>query len=212
MDYVKIIDALKNYIRSSSLPGFSCQLQMAPEDRFTTDYDPHPPDARSASVLILLHENSGKIRIPLIVRADNGASHSGQIALPGGAYQSPELFPVETALREANEEINLSRELVEIIGCITPLYIPVSNYTVTPVIACSSSEIILKPDDNEVREICWIQLADLLRKPASGFFLSQSAGKHIKAPYFSTKAGRVWGATAMILIELVEILKNLSRD
>ncbi|MDY7026799.1 MAG: CoA pyrophosphatase [Spirochaetota bacterium] len=204
-----LVQQLRLCLENDTLPGFASQLKMAPDGRFTPDYDPAPAGARMAAVLILLHENEGHTRVPLIVRADNGAPHSGQIALPGGVYQEPEEYPVGTALREAREETALPPERVEVLGKITPLFIPVSNFSVCPVIGCSKGELELEPDFNEVVEIRWIDIHELHDTPRTGFFMSRSAGRHIRAPYFASSAGKIWGATAMILIELAEIIRRI---
>lgn len=204
-----LVQQLRLCLENDTLPGLASQFKMAPDGRFTPDYNPTPAGARRAAVLILLHENKGHTRIPLIVRADNGAPHSGQIALPGGAYEEPEDYPIETALREALEETALPDERVEVLGKITPLFIPVSNFTVCPVIGCSRGELELEPDFEEVQEIRWIDLHELLDTPQTGFFMSRSAGRHIQAPYFASSAGKIWGATAMILIELAEIIRRI---
>ncbi len=204
-----LMQQLRVCLENDTLPGLASQFKMAPDGRFTPDYNPTPAGARRAAVLILLHENEDRIHIPLIVRADNGAPHSGQIALPGGAYEEPEEYPVETALREAREETALPRERVDVLGKITPLFIPVSNFSVYPVIGCSRGELELKPDFEEVQEIRWIDLQELLSTPQTGFFMSRSAGRHIQAPYFASSAGKIWGATAMILIEVAEIIRRI---
>jgi len=209
MSYENLVQQLRLCLVNQTLPGFASQFKMAPDGRFTPDYDPTPSGARMAAVLILLHKQKEKINIPLIVRADNGAPHSGQIALPGGAYEEPEEYPVETALREAREETALPRERVDVLGKITPLFIPVSNFSVCPVIGCSSGELELEPDFEEVQEIRWIDLNELLSTPQTGFFMSRSAGRHIQAPYFASSAGKIWGATAMILIEVAEIIRRI---
>jgi len=182
---------------------------MAPPDRFSSDYTAYPSGSRLAAVLIVLEHSGNKIRIPLIVRADNGTHHSGQIALPGGIHQEPELYPIDTALREAQEETNLPRDAVDILGYLTPLYIPVSNFSVAPVIASCRNRVTLQPDHYEVDDIRWIYLEELQNPPQYDYFLSRSAGKHIRAPYFATRAGKIWGATAMILFELSEIIRNI---
>ena len=209
MNNIEIIAALETYLDSVPLPGLGAHVQMAPPGRIKPDYDATPPEAKKAAVLLLLHEVEERLRIPLIVRADNGGYHSGQVALPGGMHEDGEKYPLETALREANEEIALSAKRVKILGNMSPLYIPVSNISVSPVVGFARGELRLYPDHREVQKICFIDLDELLLQPKTGFFQSGSLGKSVEAPYFDSNAGNIWGATAMILFELADIIRQI---
>lgn len=208
MNNIEIIDELRTYLESVPLPGLGAHLQMAPPGRIQQDYDATPPEAQRAAVLILLHETAEGLRIPLIVRADNGGYHSGQVALPGGMHEDGEEYPVETALREACEEIALPAERVTTLGIMSPLYIPVSNISVYPVVGHARGYLELHPDHREVQKIASIDLEDLLHQPKTGM-QSSSLGKSIEAPYFGSSAGNIWGATAMILFELADIIRRI---
>lgn len=146
-------------------------------------------------------------RIPLILRAEDGGAHAGQIAIPGGSHEGEEAYPVETALREAREEIGLDTGELEILGPLSPLYIPVSDFLVTPVLACTREKPDLLPDGLEAKEVLWFDLEILLCPPQTGSFRSNSRGL-VTAPYYPFDGGRVWGATAMMLSELGELLKE----
>ncbi len=111
------------------LPGLDAQIAMAPEGRITDDYNPEPATARRGAVLILVYPGAQGVTIPLIKRPEDRSVHSGQIAFPGGAFESPESFPLETALRETEEEIGIPRDAVEVLGLLSPLYIPPSNFS-----------------------------------------------------------------------------------
>ncbi|MFW5994595.1 MAG: NUDIX hydrolase, partial [Spirochaetia bacterium] len=114
-------------------------------------------------------------RFPAIVRARDGSPHSGQIGLPGGAVEPGESFPVGTALRESTEEIGLNPDDVRVLGTLTPLYIPVSNFTVTPVVAAFTrgTRASLYPDMHEVEAVIDLDVEQLRAGVSSGSFETQ---------------------------------------
>lgn len=146
---------------------------------------------------------------PVIVRSDDGRTHSGQIALPGGAVEESDEFPVGTALREAHEEIGVAPESVRVLGLLTPLYIPVSNYTVYPVVGAvdDSKTPEYVPDEREVSGVLNVRLDRLHDSVRTASF--ETPRGSIRAPCYEMSDGvsgtlRIWGATAMMLSELVE--------
>ncbi len=146
---------------------------------------------------------------PAIVRTEDGRPHSGQIGLPGGATEEGDEFPTGTALREAHEEIGISPESVRVLGALTPLYIPVSNYTMTPVVAVVGDRRppAYLPDPREVADIITVRLDRLSAGVSSALF--ETIHGPIEAPCYELSDGaqstlRIWGATAMVLSELVE--------
>lgn len=184
-------------------------MQLAPKGRIDAQYMNNPHDSRSAAVLILLYQSESEIYLPLIRRTANG-THGGQIALPGGAHEGSEIFPIETALREAHEEIDIAPEEVTVLGVMSPLFVAVSNYSVTPVVACAYGKVEMRPQPSEVDEILPLPLKEILQNPEEGIFVS-SQGK-IAAPYYSSSKGRIWGATAMLLSEFVYIHRRVEHQ
>jgi len=183
---------------------------MAPEGRVLTPpethdgTDSHPPT--KAAVLILLYPfgSNSALHLPLIRRPDEDPLHPGQIALPGGRHKEGESFPVETALRESQEELSIEPESVRVIGELSPLYVGVSSAMVTPVIGRTDRRPSMRADPREVVAFFSISVSSLLSQvPRFGYFESQ--GGDIRAPYYLSEAGRIWGATAMILAELLEL-------
>ncbi|MCF7914310.1 MAG: CoA pyrophosphatase [Spirochaetaceae bacterium] len=206
MQFEKYCDTLRKYLTSETLPGLSVHMQLAPKGRIDAQYMHSPHNCRSAAVLILLYQSQSEIYLPLIRRTKNG-THGGQIALPGGAHEGAENFPIETALREAHEEIDIAPEEVNVLGVLTPLFIAVSNYSVTPVVACTHGTAAMQPQPSEVEEILPLPLKEILKIPEEGVFESIS-GK-ITAPYYRSSKGRIWGATAMLLSEFVYIHRRV---
>lgn len=168
-----------------------------------------PSSARAGAVLIALTPSESGLEIPLIHRADDGGPHSGQVALPGGGAEPSDRDASETALRESWEEITLPPGSVEILGALTPLYIPVSSYAITPVVGwCNFPGVwsTLKADSREVQQII---RADVGQLRASRQTRSVSEGaRRLRVPSYATGEHIVWGATAMMLAELFEVLSG----
>ncbi|MFP4430013.1 MAG: NUDIX hydrolase [Spirochaetota bacterium] len=195
---------------SEPLPGIEAHLVMAPEGRIGKDYDPQPKNARRGSVLLLLYPAEGGPTIPLIKRREGPSVHSGQIGLPGGAHEAPEVFPVDTALRETEEEIGIPARKVEVLGALSPLYIPPSNFSITPVVgALRESRPGFVPEPGEVAAILPVRVGVLSEGRRIANFLGSRGA--VVAPCYQVGKELVWGATAMILSEYftvhIQILK-----
>lgn len=158
-----------------------------------------PPDdgsARRAAVLIpILLEPEGP-SIVYTVRKDHLQDHAGQISFPGGSLEPSDDSLLETALREAEEEIDLSRELVEVIGELEEMFIPPSNFRVSPFVGLlpRGAELTLHPD--EVEEIFTVSLEELLSTAAFQRVLWSREGRDYEVPIFAVEGHRIWGATA----------------
>ena len=187
------------------LPGYEAQRRMMNINR--PDTKDTPPGARLSGVLILLYPDGEDIRMVLIERSADGGVHSGQIALPGGKKEETDSTIVDTALREAAEEVALNANSVAVIGRLSSLYIPISNFEVNPVIAITEQEPKLIPSEAEVARILRLPLSTLFGRKemvhvqASGLNLTI----HTIA-YMMDDERFIWGATAMILSELEAIM------
>ncbi|MFZ9982492.1 MAG: NUDIX hydrolase [Cyclobacteriaceae bacterium] len=153
------------------------------------------------------------IRFPLIRRSETGGVHSGQISLPGGRSEEGE-DPVFTAIREAEEEIGISRDKIEILGSLSPFHVIPSHYMVTPVVARlnQNTEPVFIKQDNEVAEIIFPLLHHLLPDDAIRYTELNVRGYSVNAPHFFLEGQIVWGATAMILNELRMVMKEAFRS
>lgn len=120
---------------SLPLPGYEAQRKMMNVNR--PHIVPVPEQARQSGVLLLIYPEDTDLKLVLIERPKDGSVHSGQVAFPGGQKEKEDLNIIRTALREANEEINLDPDRVNILGALTSLYIPVSNFEVHPIVAFS---------------------------------------------------------------------------
>lgn len=168
----------------------------------------HKLPPRPGSVLILLHEHEGKIMFPLTKRAEYKGAHSGQISLPGGKAEPGE-DAIETALREAEEEIGVARENIRVIGRLSEFFVIPSNFLVTPVVATVRAPVFT-PDPYEVVRILQCDISDLIRDDAVRVSEILAAGAYrMQAPHFEIEGEIVWGATAMMLNEFRMVLQEV---
>ncbi|MCX6265850.1 MAG: CoA pyrophosphatase [Bacteroidetes bacterium] len=166
--------------------------------------------AKQSSVLILLYPLDGTIGFVLMLRPEYRGVHSGQISLPGGKYEDTDESLIYTALRESQEEVGIDPAQVQIIGQLTEMYIPPSNFLVTPVIGYQSSQPHFKADPKEVAKIIEIKLDDLMDKGNMQMKkMKLSVGFSLEVPSYFIDGNIIWGATAMILSELREIVIDI---
>ena len=172
--------------------------------------DTRVENARPAAVLVVLEGDNEPRNGPNVVlteRRDDLPSHPGQISFPGGR-QEPEELLLETALREASEEIGLARTDVQILGQLSPLFVPPSNYLVYPFVAFSMEPLTLAPADGEVRSIIRAPLSALLDPANRRTEDRERYGKTVRIPLFDIAGSKVWGATAMMLAELIDLIET----
>ncbi|MEI7596846.1 MAG: CoA pyrophosphatase [Bacteroidota bacterium] len=165
----------------------------------------------SSAVLILLYEKSGEICFCLIKRAEDGFAHSGQVSFPGGKVEKKDVDIIHTALREANEEVGVNLSLIKVIGQLTDLYIPPSNFIVTPILAYCNEVPNFTINKDEVQYIIECSLNTLLNEEK--LKITQMKYKDIEfvVPYFDVETEVVWGATAMILSELKDLIVEIKK-
>lgn len=204
-EYYKKLERILN----AELPGKTAQYKMAPLKRNMPE-TPSKREAKYAGVLILLYPVEEEHYIILIRRSLYDGVHSGQISFPGGKYESRDGDLIYTALRETDEEIGVSANEIQVIGKLTPLLIPVSNYIVHPVVGALTSEPAFERNNKEVEEIFSVKLETLTR-PGCIIYNGEiyENERYIKAPYFHYKQFKIWGATAMILSEFIELHQNI---
>lgn len=195
------------------MPGLQAQLRMASKLRLKAaqTYNPDTSNAKIGAVLIALYpDEMGIVRTVLMKRPDYDGTHSGQVSFPGGKMEEADATVIETALREAEEEVNIKPEEVKVIGQLTNLYIPPSNFLVHPVLGILERPPLLMPDKHEVQSIHLPELSYLLRDDIiEEKDIILSSGFKMRTPYFEVDGHTVWGATAMMIAELKEILKGI---
>ena len=192
------------------LPGNPAHERMMPATRRTIYRDVQIPDnAKKSAVLILMYPGDEGLHFPLIERTEYPGVHSKQIGLPGGAWEAEDADYIATALRETEEEIGVNRYQIEVLGLLSSLYIPPSNFWVQPVVGFVHARPTFIPDPNEVASVIETPLA-WLRDPAiaAESKIQHSSGMSLVVPSYIIHGHVVWGATAMMLSELSEIIHD----
>jgi len=205
---LSIIQNLKNKIQHS-LPGIDAQYKMAHAVR---QQKPRvPADARIACTLILVYPKNNEWHLVLIQRTSSNNPddrHSGQVSLPGGQQEPIDISLSDTALREAHEEVGIDRSNVSLLGSLTELYIPVSNFIVHPFVAYTEDRPSFKLQASEVKSIIEVPLSLLQDGKTMQKTNIRITEKLIlqNVPFYSVGGHVVWGATAMMLSEFLELM------
>ncbi len=201
------LDDLESQLRSAlagPLPGLEAQRRMAPTPRPGWQPAGQAGQGRNAAGLVLLFPIDECVHLLLTVRSTDLPSHAGQVSLPGGAVEAGESME-EAALREAHEETGVDPALVRVLGRLTPLHIPVSGFVLHPVVGVTDARPSYRLERGEVERLAEPRL-DALLDP--GCVKRQSGtwdGVAREVPYFALDGLVVWGATAMVLAEFVEV-------
>jgi 8-oxo-dGTP pyrophosphatase MutT (NUDIX family) len=211
MDFQHFLEYVP-YLAEAKLPAMEAHLKMAPFERmeslknaFSENKDP-----RMAAVMMLFYPKNGMTHLVLIVRNAYEGVHSGQIAFPGGKWETEDEDFSATALRETHEEVGIRPSQMEIIKLFTPTYIPPSNFMVYPYLGICKEEVCFVLDPTEVSSIIELPLSVFLSdKIIIEAKLTTSYAKNISVPAFDIDGHVVWGATAMMLSELKDVLKSV---
>jgi 8-oxo-dGTP pyrophosphatase MutT (NUDIX family) len=197
---------------SGDLPGMKSHLKMAPEHREKellslkdTDFNP-----RLSAVLIILFHEEEQLKIVFIRRSEYVGIHSGQIAFPGGRYEDDDQNLLTTALREVEEEIGVNAGLIEILGQLSDLYVPPSNFLVRAFVGYTHVRPEYVIEEREVQEVLEFdfnafQSGNIVRIRD---FKAHNIERIIKAPCYEIDGTIIWGATAMILTELIDLFNE----
>lgn len=187
------------------LPGSTAQLKMAPVLRRAWSPDTDPSAWRDGAALLLLSPEPAGPAVILTVRTETVLHHRSQVSLPGGAVEPGEKLE-EAALREAREEIGLDTALVRIIGCLTPLHIPVSGFLLHPFVGIARRSPALQRDPREVARILRVPLACLGDPGRMGVGTRKHGHVAYRYPFYAVEGEQVWGATAMVLAEFLDLI------
>lgn len=195
-----------------ALPATEAHLKMVPLERIQSinNLNIEGKNPKSAAVMMLFYPKNGRTHLVLIVRNSYEGVHSAQIAFPGGKYEVEDITFEKTALRETYEEIGIHPDCMEIIRPFTHLYIQPSNFLVYPFLGICKNEIIFIPDTSEVADIIELPLSVFLAEDVVvSVMISTSYANNIMVPAFKIEDHIIWGATAMMLSELKEVLKKV---
>jgi 8-oxo-dGTP pyrophosphatase MutT (NUDIX family) len=194
---------------SKGLPGTEIQWALASSDRMLKGFPRTPrKDSKTAAVMILLYPKNDLLHTVFIQRPVYEGVHGGQISFPGGKKEASDIDLIQTAIRETSEEIGIKPSEINIISSLTPLYIPVSNTVVTPVIGWMETHPVFTLNEDEVVFIIEADIKTLIDPSIIKIKPFEIRGEMIDIKYFDFKDNVIWGATAMMLNELFTILRN----
>lgn len=204
MTFADTLNRLESALRSELL-GAAAHALMAPRPRRNWPPGFSIDRIRHAAGLLLLFPLDDRPHLVLTVRAHTLDRHGGQVSLPGGVVEPGETYE-ETALRESREEIGLSTAAVRRLAILSPIDIPVSGFRLHPVLAATFSRPELQPSDGEVARILQPSLAHLMDPERIAWrTLTRETGT-LEFPVFLAEGAEIWGATAMVLAELLAML------
>lgn len=209
-DYKIFINNLSAKLQKP-LPGSAAHQLLVPASRKKYPPDPDLSMAKPSSVLALFYPSGESIQLVFIQRPQYNGVHSGQIAFPGGAYEKTDRDFADTALRETHEEIGVFPDQVNIIGRLTDLYIPPSNFLVHPYVGYLKNEPEFVPDPLEVHEIFSLNVYGLLKEGCFQYREVLGNGYNFTAPCFYLDGRLIWGATSMMLSELLMVIRGIKK-
>lgn len=197
-------------IHHHNLPGFDAQLKMSPPMRLKyEEIDLKKLKAKDSAVVILLYEKQGETHIVFTQRHEYKGAHSGQISFPGGKRDLEDKDLKHTALRELKEEVGVEVDENNIILPLTWLYVPPSNFVIFPFVVFVENEPLFVKEEAEVKEILEFKVVDLLNKinQKKYNYFNEKLQISFETPCFQIEDKIIWGATAMILSEFLNIIE-----
>ena len=204
-DFLKYVPKIKQ----EKLLGDQAHIKMVPIERIldVEKINKSANKPRKAAVMMLIYPKNNKSHLALIVRNTYPGVHSAQIGFPGGKVELEDSTLTHTALRETHEEIGIHPDKIEVIKNFTTVFIPPSNFVVAPFLGISYSELEFIEQKEEVAGIIEFPLLDFLNeKTIVKKIMNTSYGNNIEVPTFKINDHYVWGATAMMMSELKEVL------
>ena len=200
-----------NRIHSLQLGGIDAQFKLAPKKRskYTEEFIQSKNQKKAAVLVLFYPDKNNETNFLLTQRADYNGTHASQISFPGGKFEKHDISLEKTALRETYEEVGVETNHISIFKQMTDVYIPPSNFIVTPYL----SSIDFKPNfviNHEVAALIHVSMTDFLdEKNVTTQVLSTSYAKNMIVPCYKLNNYVVWGATAMMLSEIKELIKKL---
>lgn len=194
------------------LPGGKAHDLMAPRPKFIEGYEGiHTGPPVKSAVIVLIVPDHNALSVVFIQRTNKGKYHAGQIALPGGKREDCDKDRIENALRECQEEIGVKAEEISILGILSDIYIPLSNYIISPVVGTTLKKPEFTLSVNEVERVILVRLEELFDPKNKAISVFSRHEHEIEAPGYRIGEYFIWGATAMIISEMEQILKDHTR-
>lgn len=207
-DFIKYIPK----IAKETLPAIDAHAKMVPPERieFLQKQNFINTIPRKAAVLMLLYPKDSKVHMALIIRNSYPGIHASQIAFPGGKVEVFDKDLSDTALRETHEEIGVAKDKVSVVRAFSEVYIPPSNYLVSPFLGFCNEELFFTLNPEEVSGLIELPLYQFLDESnVVSVSMTTSYATDIIVPAFQIGEHLVWGATAMMMSELKEIIKRV---
>ena len=207
-------ELLRRHIAKSEGNNGHCiaHRELAPQYAYGRHRGPAPRYSHPAAVVVCLIPLSGtEWTIPLTLRPAQMADHGGQVSLPGGRSNAGETV-WRTACREFGEELGCTTEFMQPVGELTPLYVYASRHTVTPIVAASSLRPSFRPNPDEVAELIFLPLHDLIADASSSVGTLKRGSVQFDAPGYRVGNHFVWGATAMVLGQLRTMVREIRAE
>ncbi len=206
MDFRIFIDLLRVQLLQP-LPGQASHAKMAPSNRLENEQKANERTRRSG-VLILFYPSQNQIYLPLILRPKYDGVHGGQMAFPGGRFENSDKNLIQTALREAQEEIGIKAADVVVLGQLSEIYIPPSNFLALPVVGYLPYRPDFYPDSREVDTVFEVNINEMKDDLIIGKMTIDVRGTAVNAPFYEIQNNKIWGATAVMISELLDVVAS----
>lgn len=209
MDLSTLVSKLSSLYHNPffELPGEAAQDKMSPVGRRELIRNSKIEYKQSAVMILLYPDENLQAKLVVFRRRQSKGVHSGQISLPGGRYEEEDRNLFQTAVRETHEEIGFELDNEKMIGGLSKLLIPVSGFEVQPVIGYTDESPTFMAEEEEVDTIIEVDVEELLNSQPVTKQFKGSSGFRIEAPCYQLGQTVIWGATAMILSEFLEIIR-----
>lgn len=192
------------------LPGRGAQRRFCPELNYGRYFGAASNDSRQAAVLMLLYPDDAWYLL-LMLRPSHLKDHGGQIGLPGGTIETGESIE-QAAVRECQEELGIPSTDVDILGRLSAIFLYNSNFVVTPILGALAGLPDVVPNRSEVELVIRLPLAELVSEANVGIHTREKNGIKFSAPHIQWGEHCIWGATAILLGELIAVLNKSGSD
>ena len=203
--------SVKTFLKEAllgELPGLAAHRKLLPPGRRLKTFEHELSTVKLSSVLLLLFHEGERLYICLMKRPSTMRHHPGQISFPGGKVEKEDVSAEMTALREAREEVGIDPSSIEILGKLSDLYVEVSKFSIQPFLAWADKKPYFILNSGEVEELILFPISDFVTEETISETELETFSGTLRVNYYTYKGEVIWGATAMILSELFEILKR----
>ena len=203
--------SVKTYLKDAllgELPGLAAHRKLLPPGRRLKTFEHELSTVKLSSVLLLLFPEGERLYICLMKRPSTMRHHPGQISFPGGKVEKEDVSAEMTALREAREEVGIDPSSIEILGKLSDLYVEISKFSIQPFLAWADKKPDFILNSGEVEELILFPISDFVSEETISETELETFSGTLRVNYYPYKGEVIWGATAMILSELFEILKR----